>query len=72
MTAVRAHNLLAICVHYYADSNCCEAEACVIEESKLEKVQWIACDECNRWFHKYCCGLLEGANPKYFGCMQHS
>ena len=37
-----------MCVHYYAVSNCCEAEACAIEESKLENVQWIAFNECNR------------------------
>ena len=33
-----------MCVHYYAVSNCCEAD----QREQLENVQWIACNECNR------------------------
>ena len=44
----------------------CEAEVCYIDDCNLKDVQWISCDVCSRWLHKYCCGLMEKANPKNF------
>ena len=37
----------------------CEAEVCYIDDCNLKDVQWISCDVCSRWLHKYCCGLME-------------
>ena len=50
------------------DVELCEADICIISGLKQEKVQWINCDKCACWLHKYCSGLLENANPKKFVC----
>jgi len=58
--------------NYYVDIlGHCAAEKCMIEQFPLQTVQWIACDICKKWFHKYCCHLSEKANPRYFKCKEH-
>ena len=48
----------------------CVAEPCIIEFLS-DEVGWIACDVCSRWYHKYCCHLAEGDNPRRFQCEKH-
>lgn len=48
----------------------CEVEECYIDNCSLKDVQWIACDVCSRWLHKYCCGLLEKQALRAF-CDRH-
>ena len=41
------------------DDRDCDAFNCVINEADSMTPQWIACDQCSRWFHFYCVGLEE-------------
>ncbi|XP_065893765.1 uncharacterized protein [Dysidea avara] len=52
------------------DHELCVAEPCIIEFLS-DEVGWIACDVCSRWYHKYCCHLAEGDNPRRFQCEKH-
>lgn len=46
----------------------CGASACNIEGCSLYEVQWVQCDGCSTWLHKYCVGLEENDNPSEFIC----
>ena len=51
----------------------CAADPCIIDEleSNSDEVGWIACDVYSFWYHIYCSGLSEQANPHCFRCVRH-
>jgi len=63
--------LYSCMLYVETDSGLCEAEVCTISGYEGDIVQWIKCDSCSRWIHKYCSGLLETANPRKFICDRH-
>ena len=72
---IRHVSCLRLNILFVDDSNhdleLCGTEFCIISEFRQEKVQWIKCNKCSCWLHKYCCGLLENASPKKFFCDRH-
>ena len=55
---IRHISCLRLNILFVDDSNhdleLCGAEFCIISEFQQEKVQWIKCNKCSCWLHKYC------------------
>lgn len=44
----------------------CAAMQCIIKDCKYMKIEWVACDNCNDWFHLFCVGFKQA--PDNFKC----
>ena len=40
-----------------SDSEACSATNCQINQSRNAVINWICCEECDRWYHSVCVGL---------------
>ncbi len=49
-----------------AQEESCEAPHCTVDFSQLQRVKWVRCDHCTRWFHLHCVGLTTVDSDDWF------